>query len=72
MKSESINSMQDLGDLVRRRRKEVGMSQRELAGFAGVGTRSVSQVEGGKATTQADVIFRLTRALGIELEARTR
>lgn len=64
--------MADIGSLIRERRKEAGMTQEELAGYALTATRSVSEIERGKETAQADVIFRLINALGIELEAGPR
>lgn len=67
-----ISSVADIGRLVRERRKEAGMTQAELAGYALTATRSVSEIERGKETAQADVIFRLIKALGIELEAGPR
>lgn len=67
---ERIASATDLGDLIRRRRKEAKLTQADLAEIASTTTRFVSEMERGKSTAQLDGVLRLTTALGIRLEAR--
>jgi y4mF family transcriptional regulator len=71
MDSVPIDSYEVLGPLIRRRRKELGLNQTELAGVAGTSLRFVSELERGKRTAQLDGVLRVLAALGIRLEART-
>ena len=45
-----------IGSFVRARRRANGLTQRELAELAGVGTRVVSEIERGKPTLRMDVV----------------
>jgi y4mF family transcriptional regulator len=58
--------------LVRRRRKELGLNQTELAEVARTSLRFVSELERGKPTAQLDGVLRVLSALGIRLEASVR
>ena len=55
----------DLGAIVRLRRKELDLTQGELAGLSGVGERFVSEVERGKATAELGKVLRLLDRLGL-------
>ncbi len=59
-----------LGHLVRRVRKERKLSQGELAEFAGVGRRFISELENGKLTLEFGLVLRVCAAMGIEITAR--
>lgn len=72
MTSTPIDSPRALGALIRRRRKEAGLTQTQLADVARTTLRLVSELERDKPTAQLDGVFRILGALGIELEARTR
>lgn len=48
-----------IGELVRNRRRAAGLSQRELAELAGVGTRLVSELERGKSTLRIDAVLKV-------------
>lgn len=69
---EPIRSSEDLGRLIRGRRRDANLTQADLAGIAMTTTRLVSEIERGKRTAQIDGILRITSALGIQLEARMR
>lgn len=63
----------DPGDLareVRRRRRDLGLSQQDLALLAGVGTRLVHEVEQGATSSRLDRLLPLLAALGLHLELR--
>jgi HTH-type transcriptional regulator/antitoxin HipB len=62
----------ELGDLVRKRRRQLGMTQADVANVSRTGLRLVGEVESGKPTAQLDGVLRIVAALGILLEARTR
>jgi HTH-type transcriptional regulator/antitoxin HipB len=67
-----IDSPRALGALIRRRRKEFGLTQTQLADVARTTLRLVSELERDKPTAQLDGVFRILGVLGIELEAKTR
>jgi HTH-type transcriptional regulator/antitoxin HipB len=67
-----IDSPKELGAAVRRRRRELGMTQIHLADVAGTTPRFVSELENGKRTAQVEWVFRVLAALGISLEASWR
>lgn len=62
----------DLGSRIRTRRREVGLTQTELATAAGTSLTFVSQLERGKSTAQIGRVLMLFAALGLELEIRQR
>lgn len=58
---------QDIGVVVRRARKAMGLRQPELAAAAGVGLRFLVELERGKATVQLDRLLAVLQALGLDL-----
>lgn len=58
---------QDIGVVVRRARKAMGLRQAELAAAAGVGLRFLVELERGKATVQLDRLLAVLQALGLDL-----
>lgn len=67
MKKEKLQSVQEIGALIRATRKEQGISQEQLAGVAATGTRFISDVENGKGTIQVQKLLRVLNALGLGL-----
>jgi|GEM_PF-3430742 len=63
-KSESIRQ---LGLAIQAQRKQLGLSQTELARLVGVSLNFVSQTEAGKATARIGLVFDLLQALGLQL-----
>ncbi|WP_168209102.1 helix-turn-helix transcriptional regulator [Agromyces intestinalis] len=65
-----VRDLGDLGDLIRRRRTRLKLSQTELADRVG-GTRQwVSRVENGKHEVSTSRLFAVLDALGLNLEIR--
>jgi y4mF family transcriptional regulator len=58
-----------IGDLVKKRRKEIGMDQRELALVSGAGVRFISDLENGKETCQLGKALKVLGNLGLDLTA---
>lgn len=58
---------QDLGKLVRKERKALGLTQAELALTSGTGTRFISDLENGKPTCQIGRTLTVLKTLGIRL-----
>jgi len=63
----SIRTAQQLGDALRSARKQLGLTQPQLALAAGVGVRFIVDLEAGKATVQLQQVLRVIDALGGEL-----
>jgi len=72
METARIESPKQLGELIRRRRRELGMTQTEVAEVANANLRFVSELERGKSTARLENVMRVLQTLGIELEARSR
>lgn len=58
-----------LGGQVRARRRDLGLTQAEVADLAGVSAKFLRDVERGKPTIQLDTLTRVLGALGLRLEA---
>lgn len=69
---EVLNSPRALGDVIRRRRRALGLSQDDLALTIGVDRRVIGQLERGKETVRADIAFRAAQAVGLDLVAVVR
>jgi y4mF family transcriptional regulator len=54
------------GELVKKRRKELGMNQRELALVSGTGVRFISDLENGKETCELGKALKVLGNLGID------
>jgi len=58
---------QTLGQLVRAKRKQDTLTQRELAALAFVGVRFISELENGKASIELGKTMQVLEQLGLEL-----
>ena len=65
-----INAPQQLGLLVRIRRRRDGLTQAALADLSGVGTRFLSELENGKPTLEFGKVLQVLDCLGVDLCAR--
>lgn len=63
-----IHSPQTLGETLRAARKEIALTQSQLALAAGVGVRFIVDLEAGKPTLRLETVLRVIAALGGELE----
>lgn len=59
--------MQDYGDIVRFHRKKSGLSQQELAQYAGVGKTVVWDIEHSKPGVRLNTLLEVCRVLNISL-----
>mgnify|MGYP000193861351 CR=1 FL=1 len=62
--STPVNTPEALGHAVRTARKQLGLTQPQLALAAGVGVRFVVELEAGKPTVRLENILRVLNALG--------
>ena len=66
MNRTQIRTPHDLGEQVRRRRTELGLTQTEIADASRVTLRFVSELENGKESAQLAGIQRVLAALGFD------
>ncbi|MDH5229515.1 MAG: helix-turn-helix transcriptional regulator [Gammaproteobacteria bacterium] len=62
----NVNTVKDIGHMVRLERKKQGLSQADFAALCGVGVRFVSDLENGKPTIELAKTLQVLRALGLE------
>ena len=64
----SIRSPHQLGAALRAARKQIGLTQPQLALAAGVGVRFIVDLEAGKPTLRLENVLRVIDALGGEIQ----
>ncbi len=64
----TIQTTDQLGAALRTARKQLGLTQPQLALAAGVGTRFIVDLEAGKPTVRLEHVLRVINALGGELK----
>lgn len=64
----AIRSPQQLGHALRAARKQLGLTQPQLALAAGVGVRFIVDLEAGKPTVRLENVLRVIDALGGEIQ----
>ncbi|HBF23981.1 MULTISPECIES: helix-turn-helix transcriptional regulator [Nitrosomonas] len=64
----SIRTTEQLGDALRAARKQLGLTQPQLALAAGVGVRFIVDLEAGKPTLRLENVLRVIDALGGALQ----
>lgn len=63
----TIHTSQQLGQALRAARKQLGLTQSQLALAAGVGSRFIVDLEAGKPTLRLETVLRVIEALGGEV-----
>ncbi len=66
----SIHSSQQLGRSIRIARKQLALTQPQLALAAGVGVRFIVDLEAGKPTVRLEQVLRVIEVLGGEITLR--
>jgi len=66
----TISSTQELGQLLKQVRKSQQITQATLSGMANWGGRFIGDVESGKPTVRAQMLFELIGWLGLEIVIR--
>ena len=67
-----IRSVEELGEAIRTRRKELHYTQAFLAEFTGFSVSFISDVERGKATAEIGKTLQLLMKLGLDLSVERR
>ncbi len=60
--------MENFGQVIRYHRKKSGMTQSELARYAGVGKTVVFDIEHNKSTVRLDTLLKVANVLNIRIE----
>lgn len=60
-----IDNIQELGELIRKTRKEQGLSQKDLAFTAGTSLRLIIELESGKRKVHVDTVIKICKLLGL-------
>jgi HTH-type transcriptional regulator/antitoxin HipB len=68
----STNSPSTLGAAIRGRRRELKLTQDDLALSIGVNRKVIGQLEGGKETIRLEIALNAARALGLNVGVETR
>lgn len=58
----------DIGSAIRARRKQLNVTQKDLAMTCGAGLRFIIELEQGKSTCQIGKVLQVIQALGLELQ----
>jgi HTH-type transcriptional regulator/antitoxin HipB len=73
MKQPSTSrSAKDFGASLRARRKELGLTQGDIADIIGVNRRVLGQLEGGKGTVQLQIALAAAQAVGLDVQLTPR
>lgn len=62
-----VTTAEDVGRIIRAKRKETGVRQDMAAGMSEVGTKFLSQLENGKETAELGKTLRVLRKLGLNV-----
>ena len=65
---QNITTTTALGATLRKRRKQLGLTQFEAAGLCGVGERFLRELEHGKPTVEFGKTLQVIRGLGLKLQ----
>ena len=60
--------MEQIGTIIKERRKELGINQQELADLASVGINSLVAIERGKGNPSLKTLLRILDVLGLEIK----
>lgn len=67
-----ITTAGDLGTLIRKKRKEDGLTLHDAAAVCGVSHVFLSSLENGKESVQLNKVLQVAACLGIEIQAQFR
>lgn len=67
-----LRTANDLAGVIRDRRRELGLTQEELANLTGVHRTYISMVESGERAAKLDTVLRIVQTLGMDLDVRVR
>lgn len=66
-----IRKIEDISTLVKKRRKELNLTQAECATFCGVGLRFFSELENGKQSLHLGKVLQVLQTFGLKVNIST-
>lgn len=70
--TRTVATAEDIGALIKRKRKELGLSQKELSMYCNVGTTFLSHLENGKETAELGKTLKVIQRLGLDVSVSER
>jgi transcriptional regulator with XRE-family HTH domain len=70
--SDITNILENIGAVIRTRRKRLGMTQQDVAEIAGVQRQTISRVETGNGTVAVTTLVRVVLVVGLDLGVKSR
>ena len=67
--SDTANIFESIGAAIRTRRKQLGMTQLDLAQIAGLQRQTISRVEAGNGAVTIATVARIAAVVGLDLVA---
>ena len=67
-----VENADELGRLVRKRRRELRLTQAELAAFCGTSVRFLSELERGRATAGIGLVLHVLASLSLDVDVSPR
>lgn len=58
---------EEIGELIRRRRKTLGIKQSDVAELAGIAVHTLSNIESGKGNPTLEILSKVLGVLGLRL-----
>lgn len=69
--SEAINSKEHLGQIIKQRRKEMNISQQDVARFCNLSHTGIGKIENGLTDVKFSTLEKLFKILGLEIHIRS-
>lgn len=64
------NLREKIGNQIRRRREELGITQVQLSDLSGIDRANISKIERGTYNISIDILSRISEALNLDVELR--
>ena len=68
LKSTKVESLQELGDLLRARRKDLNITQVELARFCNLSHTGIGRIELAQNDAKFETVLKLSKILGFKIK----
>lgn len=67
-----IPTTAEFGSAIEQRRRELGLTQDDVAGAVGVNRRVIGELERGKGSVRLEIALAAAQAVGLDLDLRAR